>query len=486
MEDSHEEESSFGDYRPYSDSNKTIDMPVENITHRALSVYDTQNDNHNSSSDTANFFQNSPLDDINLENDLQSINENRIPHYDSDLYENYSLSNQVTEFSNIPYYGHSNRYDQYSESEYTDHVEDEPTIRVILDDQEEKKEFKEKVKGSLDDLLKVINLDNEKMKNLKSELKKKKTNIYEEICEVTERMIKERKLWNTNLIKTKNLYDTEIIELCVGGTHKYTTTKSTLCKLKESKLYSLFNNQHNLKTHKGRIFIDRDGKAFGMILSYLRNNKIPFFENKEHAIMFYDEANYWKLPITVPKELYFEFDPLWCASSLKIISPNMIQKNDSRHGIAFCKTPLSARNPYIEFEVSMDSIAHSQRSTLFVGVVDRSKYRISQLLSTFWRDSPSSFYYDVFTFKLMKIDDMGRQTGLKLGYGCECQRANCNLIGMHYDEEKRTLSFYKNGLCLGIGFHNVPKGMYPAVDLWFESGNIEILSRNKPPELEYL
>jgi len=119
---------------------------------------------------------------------------------------------------------------------------------------------------------------------------------------------------------------------------------------------------------------------------------------------------------------------------------------------------------------------HAQgRSNLFVGVVDRSKYVPEQLTSTYWKDSPSSFYWDVWNGKLMKIDENGVQAGIVLGYGCTCQSNESEaIIGMEYDSKKMTLSYYKNGVNQGIAFHNVPRTMYPAIDLWFESGHVEL------------
>lgn len=123
---------------------------------------------------------------------------------------------------------------------------------------------------------------------------------------------------------------------------------------------------------------------------------------------------------------------------------------------------------------------HAQgRSNLFVGVVDRSKYRPEQLTSTYWKDSPSSFYWDVWNGKLMKIDENGVQVGVALGYGCACQSSEDEtVIGMEYDNKKMTLSYYKNKLSQGVAFHNVPRNMYPAIDLWFESGHVELGKEN--------
>ncbi len=71
------------------------------------------------------------------------------------------------------------------------------------------------------------------------------------------------------------------------------------------------------------------------------------------------------------------------------------------------------------------------KSHLFIGLVDKLKYRpefLSKLnklkfnkVSTFWKDSPGSYYWDVWNYKLIKTDENGVQTGTCSGYGCHCE-----------------------------------------------------------------
>lgn len=76
--------------------------------------------------------------------------------------------------------------------------------------------------------------------------------------------------------------------------------------------------------------------------------------------------------------------------------------------------------PYIEFKVVMN-IPCRGKSHLFIGLVDKSKYKYDNLVSTFWKDSPSSFYWDVWNTKLIKTDENGIQVGSVSGYGCQCE-----------------------------------------------------------------
>ena len=53
---------------------------------------------------------------------------------------------------------------------------------------------------------------------------------------------------------------------------------------------------------------------------------------------------------------------------------------------------------------------------------------------------------------------------------------------MKYNPTEQSLSFYKNGFLIGTAFRNVPSGYYAALDLWFDSGKVEILpiKKHKP------
>ena len=74
------------------------------------------------------------------------------------------------------------------------------------------------------------------------------------------------------------------------------------------------------------------------------------------------------------------------------------------------------------------------KSHLFIGLVDKSKYKpeylsnlnhhLFYIVSTFWKDSPSSYYWDVWNYKLIKTDENGVQTGTSGGYGCHCEGNN--------------------------------------------------------------
>jgi len=101
----------------------------------------------------------------------------------------------------------------------------------------------------------------------------------------------------------------------------------------------------------------------------------------------------------------------------------------------FCSRPLDIFNPYVEFKIKIEAVFRG-KSHLFVGLVDKPKQKKENLLSTFWKDSPSSLYWDVWNTKLIRTDDRGHQTGNMFGYGCQCEET-VTRIGILYDARNR-------------------------------------------------
>ena len=273
------------------------------------------------------------------------------------------------------------------------------------------------------------------------------------------------------------------MDLNIGGTHMITTTKNTLCKYPSSTLAFLFSGNHSPQKFKGRYFIDRDGETFLKLIDFLRNDALPNFETDEDKIHFFEELEYWQIPydkfIQINGKSPFIFDTQWCAETLNIENNGkLIKKNTEQHGIVFCHPQFDKDNNYVEFYVSM-TVPCRGKSHLFLGLVKRTSYRSEQLLSTFWKDCPSSYYWDVWNTKLIKIDDNGTQVGTILGYGCQCEDYDIK-FGIKYNAKEKTVEFFKNGANLGIAFRNVPPGLNPSLDIWFESGTVQILDAKEP------
>lgn len=241
----------------------------------------------------------------------------------------------------------------------------------------------------------------------------------------------------------------------------------------------MFSGKKDIPCHKGRFFIDRDGVAFINLLYFLRNNKIPYLTSQKDQQSLQEELEYWQIPFqdTKKKKSVFTFDPEWMANTLSLNSTvKILKQKNVQHGIVFCKPTVDAVNNYIEFCIIIRTPSRG-KSHLFMGVVDKSKYKYENLISTFWKDSPSSFYWDIWNTKLIKTDENGVQVRSINGYGCKCESME-TILGMKYDDNNKTLTFFKNGINLGVAFKDVPNGLTPALDIWFEEGSIEIVTNS--------
>ena len=333
-----------------------------------------------------------------------------------------------------------------------------------------------------------INKNRNKIKIEKDNLNREINQFLDFRAQEITKLDKEKLKYEKNIALSNDILNkTDIIDLDIGGSYKITTTKQTLQKYPNSLLSLLFDNTSKLQTYNNRIFIDRDGLSFMNLLFYLRNNKIPTFENEKDKKNFFDELEYWQIPYTnkEKKKSIMVFDKNWCAQTLQIDSSLIkLYKNNIQHGIVFCKPGLDENNSYIEFKITIKTACRN-KSHLFIGLVDKKKYDLSKLISTFWKDSPSSFYWDTWTTKLIKTDDKGCQVGSISGYGCQCQ-SNETFLAMKYDASEKTLTYFKNGINLGVAFRNVPSGLNPSLDIWFEEGVVEIMKKGDYEEQKFL
>lgn len=64
----------------------------------------------------------------------------------------------------------------------------------------------------------------------------------------------------------------EIVELNVGGCKEFEIRKSTLQHVPGSALDAMFSGRHMLPMKNNKVFVDRDPKAFKMMVDFIRNN----------------------------------------------------------------------------------------------------------------------------------------------------------------------------------------------------------------------
>ena len=402
----------------------------------------------------------------NLKEDKRLLKSDPISNFTNQIPDYFSQS--IEQFNN-------NLNDDLSESGYANR-----TFETNLDEIFESLTF-------------FISTEKSKVLQEKESLSKEIKKFMEFKKSESEKIKRQKHKWEVSNIIASNLWSNcDIINIDIRGKQQITTTKQTLMKFPNSSLSKFISNKLSSQNNSNnnlekKIVIEREPKNFVNLINYLRNDKLPNFKDDKEYQNFLDELEYWEIPLNMNeinkyKRNVFFFDEKWCAKTLDIDKnyPYILTKFNQQHGIVFCTPCISEENPYIEFKISFQT-SIKNKNMVYVGLVDKAKYKLDNLTSTYWRDCPSSNYWDVWNMKLIKIDENGIQVGCSTGYGCQCQMDE-TIIGIKYDSENRTVSFYKNGVNCGIAFTNVKENLTPSLDLWFEEGTVEIMKTNAPDE----
>jgi hypothetical protein len=137
------------------------------------------------------------------------------------------------------------------------------------------------------------------LKNEKLNLQKAKQKFMEFKAQEIVKIDKEKEQWKENLkiVDSLKCKESDILDLDIGGTYKITTTRSTLTKYPNSALSAMFSGRHEIQKHNNRLFIDRDGLSFMHMINFLRSGKFPIFKDKTEEINFFEELEYWQIPI---------------------------------------------------------------------------------------------------------------------------------------------------------------------------------------------
>ena len=369
---------SFGDHRSFSEGEPTR-HPSSNLTQHTTPAPETREENKdiNSSSDTANFFHNSQPD-LSFDNDsVMGAASTNLIHLRAGIDPRNNDSNEQSvggpEESSYSSYATSNHDELTSQTRSTrtqdnhaspviphptfalnlgdmirraeNHESSAPTIRMYRqqfsqaeDDQSLDRSrplFEEQIEEILDEMMFLMSNRRASCKDMKDTLNEQKKSFAEYYNGEREKLLHEKERWSVNIKKANALYEgtDSIFSINIGGTHKITVSKRTLCKVPESMLTAMFSGRHKLRKHKGKVFIDRDGDAFCAVISYLRNGKVPYFTGKEQENLFYEELDYWQIPAVLSRSEageITEFDPVWCATTLRLENNNLLVR---KHGI---------------------------------------------------------------------------------------------------------------------------------------------------------
>lgn len=344
---------------------------------------------------------------------------------------------------------------------------------------EEPSAFQLRLQSVLTQLRSALSSARRALKTKFNALQQEKDDYHAE-CKLRQLQFQQEKVqWQESQQLAAQLYlpETDVMELDVGGALQLATTKATLCKFPDSRLALLASDP---LYYKGRVFVDRDPLPFAEMIHFLRTGKIREGLSPRIREDLERELAYWELPLVsepVSPHLPDTFDSSWCAPTLSLENCNQtVRKKQTAHGIVLAARPLSAEHTSVKFQVETSD----RQLKLFLGLVDRKEYSPANLTSLQWRDAPSSYYWNVQGHELVKTDCTGAFT-THGQYGCCCEADTKSALGIIFDPRLRTVSFTKEGISQGTAFTDVPAGLFPAVDLWFEAGSVTLL---QPPRTE--
>ena len=265
---------------------------------------------------------------------------------------------------------------------------------------------------------------------------------------------------------------------------------SILKKYPNSVLAAFLNSKINSPKRNGHIFLDRDSNSFQLLLYYLKNTKLPKFNNIKEEKSFFEEINYWKIPIHISSKNILKFNPNFCPYFFSLDKNHQIlTKANMNHGIILLNKKLTALTPYIEFTISFNNI--NQNKKILLALVDESKLDKNDLIKSFEYNVPFILYWDLFNEKIVKIYNnyfnRNEIRSFELNKFCKCYKNNYETkYALLYNHKDHSVELFRDDIKLDILIQNIDPGLTPALEIHIENCRIQLSSRNKYQEKFFL
>ena len=310
--------------------------------------------------------------------------------------------------------------------------------------------------------------------------------------------IKDKK--NNDENKNNNMNNKEkekIVELELSNGEIIKIKISFLKKYPNSVLSAyIINNESKselLSKRKGKIFIDREPQNFKNLIYYLENDKLPNFKNKSEEKKFFNEINFWKIPMNISSKNILKFNPMFCPYFFAIDKKcQILSKLNFSKGIVLLNKKLTALTPYIEFSVHINF--PNREKKILLALVDENKIEKVDLNKSFENGVPFVFYWDLFGEKVVKTVknnfnfSFNREfKTVELNKFCKCYRNNYEIkYGLYYNQQEHTIELIRDDVKLNIIIQNIEPGLTPAFEINNDNCKIRLSSRNKYQDKFYL
>ena len=278
-------------------------------------------------------------------------------------------------------------------------------------------------------------------------------------------------------IKDK-LSDDKTIEI------EFSDNKIIKCDLKDlikypySKLSTYFTSLENIPKRNGRFFLDRNHETFLKVLDFIKTEKIPNFAKTSGKKEFIDELNYWGINIKIEQKENLIFDKNFCPKYFLLNKTgNILQKGNHFSGIVLLKRQLSYNNPFIEFYISIENTNINHK--IYFALVDSTKFKTKYLSSSFNKNVPFVFLWDIFGNKLFRPNGENAKN-MELNKKCKCYlNYNVTKFGLKYNHFENSVELFRNDINLGIEIKNIQPFLTPAIEINVEECKIQLLNNNE-------
>ena len=310
--------------------------------------------------------------------------------------------------------------------------------------------------------------------------------------------IKDKKNYEANKNNNMNNKEKEkIVELELSNGEIIKIKISVLKKYPNSVLSAyIINNESKselLSKRKGKIFIDREPQNFKNLIYYLENDKLPNFKNKPEEKKFFNEINFWKIPMNISSKNILKFNPMFCPYFFAIDKKcQILSKLNFSKGIVLLNKKLTALTPYIEFSVHINF--PNREKKILLALVDENKIEKVDLNKSFENGVPFVFYWDLFGEKVVKTVknnfnfSFNREfKTVELNKFCKCYKNNYEIkYGLYYNQQEHTIELIRDDVKLNIIIQNIEPGLTPAFEINNDNCKIRLSSRNKYQDKFYL
>ena len=291
--------------------------------------------------------------------------------------------------------------------------------------------------------------------------------------------------------KIKNENEIEkIIEIELSDGEIIKEKESILKKYSNSLLAALFNSDFNIPKRNGHIFLDRDSQSFKLLIYYLENNKLPKFKNNLEEKKFFEEINYWGIPIHISSANILKFNSELCPYFFTLDKNcQILSKSNTNHGIVLLNKKLNAFKPYIEFTIYLNN--PNKVKKVLLALVDENKIEKNDLNKSFENNVPFVFYWDLFSDRIVKpiknLFDKVEFRSIELNKFCRCYKNNHEIkFGLIYNQQENSVELMRDDVKLDILIQNIEPGLTPALEINVDNCRIQLSSRNKYQEKFYL